>query len=150
MAGVKSCEFAAGNLCGWILVPRRNRRQLFLRATSGQCPGILIWRRFRSAGGPALEVALYCATQGHPTSKGSTWKARARGQIVEIDPRRRYTPSDVAAILNCSYDTAIRRMRRMPGVINLAAKEGRFRRGKAMLRILGSDLQSYLDDRRLS
>jgi hypothetical protein len=124
VTGVKSCEFAAGNLCGWILVPRRNRRQLFLRATSGQCPGILIWRRFRSAGGPALEVALHYATQGHPTSKGSTWKAKARGQIVEIDPRRRYTPSDVAAILNCSYDTAIRRMRRMPGVITLQRKRG--------------------------
>jgi hypothetical protein len=30
----------------------------------------------------------------------------------------------------------------MPGVRNLGAKEGRLRRGKAMLRILGSDLQS--------
>jgi hypothetical protein len=59
---------------------------------------------------------------------------------VEIDPRRRYTPSDVAASLNCSYDTAIRRMLRMPGVINLGAKERRFRRGKPMLRILGGDL----------
>jgi len=38
----------------------------------------------------------------------------------------------------------------MPGVINLGAKERRFRRGKAMLRILGSDLQSYLDDHTLS
>ena len=28
----------------------------------------------------------------------------------------------------------------MPGVINLGAKERRFRRGKAMLRILGGDL----------
>ena len=92
---------------------------------------------------------MYYATQGHPASKGATWKAKARRQVVEIDPRRRYTPSDAAAILNCSYDTAIRRMRHMPGVINLGAKEGRLRRGKAMLRILGSDLQSYLDDHRL-
>jgi len=150
VTGVKSCEFAAGNLCGWILVLHRNRRQLFVRATSGQCPGVLIWPRFRSAGGPALEVALYYATQDHPTSKATTWKAKARGQIVEVDPRSRHTPSDVAAILNCSCDTAIRRMRRMPGVINLGVKEGRFRRGKAMLRILGGDLQSYLDDHTLS
>ena len=41
-------------------------------------------------------------------------------------------------------------MRRMPGVINFGAKEGCFRPGEAMLRILGSDLQSYLDDHRLS
>jgi len=37
-------------------------------------------------------------------------------------------------------------MRRMPGVRNLGAKKGRFNRGKAMPRILGSDLQAYLDD----
>jgi hypothetical protein len=97
-----------------------------------------------------LEVALYYATQGHPASKAATWKAKARGQIVEIDPRRRYTASEVASIFNCSYDTAIRRMRRMPGVRNLGAKEGRFNRGKAMLRILGSDLQAYLDDHKLA
>ena len=40
-------------------------------------------------------------------------------------------------------------MRRMPGVINLGAKEARFKRGKAMLRILGSDLQGYLDDHKV-
>jgi hypothetical protein len=34
----------------------------------------------------------------------------------------------------------------MPGLCNLGAKEQRFRRGKAMLRIPGSDLQAYLDD----
>ena len=62
---------------------------------------------------------------------------------MEIDPHRRFTPSDVAASLNCSYDTAIRWMRGMPGVINLGAKERRFRRRKAMLRIFGGDLQSY-------
>jgi hypothetical protein len=38
----------------------------------------------------------------------------------------------------------------MPGVSNLGAKEGRFNRGKAMLRILGSDLQAYLDDHKLA
>jgi hypothetical protein len=41
-------------------------------------------------------------------------------------------------------------MRRMPGLCNLGAKEQRFKRGKAMLRILGSDLQAYLDDHKLS
>jgi hypothetical protein len=96
-----------------------------------------------------LETELYFARQDH-TAFTSTWKAKVRCRIVEIDPRRRYTPSEVAAILNCSYDTAIRRMRRMPGVENHGTKEGRFKRGKAMLRILGSDLQAYLDDRKLS
>ena len=78
-----------------------------------------------------------------------TWKAKVREQVLEIDPRRRYGPAEVAATLNCSYDTAIRRMRRMPGTRNLGTKEGRFRRGKAMLRILGSDLLAYLDDHKL-
>jgi len=38
----------------------------------------------------------------------------------------------------------------MSGVCNLGAKEGRFNRGKAMMRILGSDLQAYLDDHKLA
>jgi hypothetical protein len=85
-----------------------------------------------------------------PRRLTSTWKNQARSQTIEIDRRIRYKPADVAAILNCSYDTAIRRMRRMPGVSNLGVKQGRFTRGKAMLRILGSDLQAYLDDHKLS
>ena len=36
----------------------------------------------------------------------------------------------------------------MPRLCNLAAKEQRFKRGKAMLRIPGSDLQADLDDRK--
>jgi hypothetical protein len=32
----------------------------------------------------------------------------------------------------------------------LELKQGRFNRGKAMLRLLGSDLQAYLDDHKLA
>ena len=37
-------------------------------------------------------------------------KQRARKQTVELKPDKLYTPSEVAALLNVSYDTAVRRM----------------------------------------
>lgn len=45
---------------------------------------------------------------------------------------------------------ALRRLRRIPGTRNLGTKEGRFKRGRVMLRIPGSDLQAYLDDLKFS
>jgi hypothetical protein len=37
-----------------------------------------------------------------------------------------------------------------PACVTLELKQGRFNRGKAMLRLLGSDLQAYLDDHKLA
>lgn len=111
-------------------------------------PVITIETLVRVAGQPPSRIppSTVDAPQLQPSL---TWKARVREQVLEIDPRRRYGPAEVAAALNCSYDTAIRRMRRMSGTRNLGTKEGRFQRGKAMLRILGSDLLAYLDDHKL-
>jgi hypothetical protein len=37
-----------------------------------------------------------------------SFKQRARKQTVELKPDKLYTPSEVAALLNVSYDTAVR------------------------------------------
>ena len=63
---------------------------------------------------------------------------------LPIDPPRKYKPHEVAAILNCSYRTALRRMARMKAVVDLGAPGKRFQRRKRMLRISGKSLLDYL------
>ncbi len=43
---------------------------------------------------------------------------------------KRYTPSEVAALLNVSYDTAVRRMQRMKGCVDMGTQTKRYKRGK--------------------
>jgi len=73
-----------------------------------------------------------------------SFKQRARTQTVELKPDKRYTPSQVAALLNVSYDTAVRRMQKMKGHIDLGTQTKRYKRGKKMLRISGKHLVAYL------
>ena len=47
-----------------------------------------------------------------------SFKQRARKQTVELKPDKLYTPSEVAALLNVSYDTAVRRMQGMKGCVD--------------------------------
>jgi Mn-dependent DtxR family transcriptional regulator len=76
--------------------------------------------------------------------KRSGWKKRARKAIATaIDPHKNYTPSEVATVLNVSYDTAIRRMEKM-GCVDMGTKERRYKRGKRMLRVTGRKLMDYL------
>jgi hypothetical protein len=73
------------------------------------------------------------------------FKHRARNiKLPPLDPHKLYTPSEVASMLNVSYDTAIRRMKDMPGCVDLGTKETRHKRPKAKLRVSGKHLQSYL------
>jgi hypothetical protein len=49
----------------------------------------------------------------HPGRWG--FKERARKQIVELKPEKLYTPSEVSALLNVSYDTPVQHMEKMKG-----------------------------------
>ena len=78
------------------------------------------------------------------------WKQAARSQPpVAIDPHKLYSPAEVSSLLNISYDTAIRRMLRMHGTIDMGTLERRYKRGKRMLRISGKHLRVYLDGKRV-
>lgn len=74
----------------------------------------------------------------------SGYKQRARGQTVELQPERNYSPSEVAAILNVSYDAASRFMLKMPGVVDLGTPTRRYKRGKKKLRVSGKNLVKFL------
>jgi hypothetical protein len=50
----------------------------------------------------------------------------------------------VTAILNVSYETAVRKMEKMEGCIDMGTKERRYKRGKRMLRVPGSGLLEFL------
>ena len=89
---------------------------------------------------------VYLDDDGHVVKIDKTWKARVREREIVIDSRKMYSPADVAAYLEVSYDTAIRRMWKMPGVINLGTKEKLHRRGKAILRIPGKNLLEFLSN----
>ncbi|MGD0974844.1 MAG: hypothetical protein ABR866_12185 [Candidatus Korobacteraceae bacterium] len=78
----------------------------------------------------------------HPGRR--SFKQRARKQTVELKPDIRYTPSEVAALLNVSYDTAVRRMQSMKGIVDMGTQTKRYKRGKKMLRISGKHLLAYL------
>jgi hypothetical protein len=72
------------------------------------------------------------------------YKQRARDQTVKVEPEQSYAPSEVAAILNVSYDAALRHMMRMKGVVDLGTPTRRYKRGKRKLRISGKNLLTYL------
>ena len=55
-----------------------------------------------------------------------------------------YAPSEVAAILNVSYDAALRLMQKMKGVVDLGTPTRRYKRGKKKLRISGKNLLAFL------
>ena len=59
---------------------------------------------------------------------------------MELKQDNRYTPSEVAALLNVSYDTAVRRMQSMKGFVDMGTQTKRYKRGKKMLRISGNIL----------
>jgi hypothetical protein len=78
------------------------------------------------------------------------WKHRAQKiKLPPLDPHKMYTPSEVASLLNCSYDSALRWMRDMKGCVDLGTKEKRHKRPKAKLRISGKHLQAFLRNREL-
>lgn len=72
------------------------------------------------------------------------YKQLARRQTVKIEPERNYSPSEVAAILNISYDAALRAMLKMKGVVDLGTPTRRYNRGKKKLRISGKNLLTFL------
>ena len=78
----------------------------------------------------------------HPGRR--SFKQRARKQTVELRPDKLYTPGEVAALLNVSYDTAVRRMQSMKGCVDMGTQTKRYKRGKKMLRVSGKVLANYL------
>ena len=73
-----------------------------------------------------------------------SFKQHARKQTVELKPDKLYTPSEVAALLNVSYDTAVRRMQSMKGCVDMGTQTKRYKRGKKLLRISGKNLVAFL------
>jgi hypothetical protein len=67
-----------------------------------------------------------------------------RKRAVEIKPERNYAPSEVAAILNESYDAALRHMQKMKGVVDLGSPTRRYKRGKRKLRISAKNLSAFI------
>jgi hypothetical protein len=65
------------------------------------------------------------------------YKQRMRKRTIKIDQEQNYAPSEVAAILNVSYDAALRLMQKMKGVVNLGTPTRRYKQGKKKLRISG-------------
>jgi hypothetical protein len=72
------------------------------------------------------------------------YKQRMRKRTIKIEPEKNYPPSDVAAILNVSYDAALRYMQKMKGVVDLGTPTRRYKRGKKRLRISGKNLLVFL------
>ncbi len=72
------------------------------------------------------------------------YKQRMRKRTIKIEPERNYASSEVAAILNVSYDAASRLMQKMKGVVDLGTPTRRYKRGKKKLRISGKNLLAFL------
>ena len=72
------------------------------------------------------------------------YKQRMRKRTIKIESERNYAPSEVAAILNVSYDAASRLMQKMKGVVDLGTPARRYKRGKKKLRISGKNLLAFL------
>ena len=60
-----------------------------------------------------------------------------------IDPLHHYTAKETAVVLNCSRDTALRIISRLPH-IDHGTKETRYKRRKRNLRITGAELMRYI------
>lgn len=74
------------------------------------------------------------------------WKREARGKQIKLDPDRNYCPAEVAAIINRSYDTALRLMKKL-GAPNLGTPTRRYKRGKSMYVVSGRKLMNYLNSK---
>lgn len=72
------------------------------------------------------------------------YKQLVRNQKVKIEPDQNYSPGEVAAALNLSYDSALRRMPKMKGVADFGTPTRRYKRGKRKLRISGRNLLAYI------
>jgi hypothetical protein len=72
------------------------------------------------------------------------YKQLVRDQTIKIEPEHNYSPGEVAAALNLSYDSALRRMQKMKGVVDFGTPTRRYKRGKKKLRISGRNLLAYL------
>src|SRR5208282_130588 len=72
------------------------------------------------------------------------YKQRMRKRTIKIEPEQNYAPSEIAAILNVSYDAALRLMQKMKGVVDLGTPTRRYKRGKKKLRISGKNLSAFL------
>jgi hypothetical protein len=72
------------------------------------------------------------------------YKQRLRKRTIKIKPEQNYAPSEVAAILNLSYDAASRLMQKMKGVVDSGTPTRRYKRGKKKLRINGKILLKCL------
>ena len=72
-------------------------------------------------------------------------KAKTKKRLVSVDikPDYLYSPQEVASVLGVSYDTATRIMGGMTRVANLAKRRAK----KRLLRIKGSDLRAYIQDK---
>jgi hypothetical protein len=66
-----------------------------------------------------------------------------------LDPDRNYRAAEVAVILGVSYDTAVRRMSKMKGVVDQGTKERLHKCGKRLLTISGKNLAAYLRNKSL-
>ena len=104
-----------------------------MTATTAQTPGKI---DLREVGKDIYELLT------HPGRR--SFKQSARKQIVELKPDKLYTPSEIAALLNVSYDTAVRRMLTMKGCVDMGTQTKRYKRGKRLLRISGTHLVAYL------
>jgi hypothetical protein len=72
------------------------------------------------------------------------YKQRMRKRTLEIEPEQNYAPGEVAAILNVSYDAALRQMQKMKGVVDLGTPTRRYKRGKKKLRISSKNLSAFI------
>ena len=90
----------------------------------------------RKVGKDIYEVLTGTGRQGY--------KQLARKQTVKIEPEQNYAASEVAAVLNLSYDAALRLMEKMKGVVDFGTPTRRYKRGKKKLRISGKNLLTFL------
>jgi len=110
------------------------------KALRTQQAEIVECERIVKAVGPIVLAALSRRTHRKPG-----WKAKVKARTVQVlEPHKLYSPSEVAAILNVSYDTALRRMLDMPGVMDFGTRESRFKRPKRKLRVSGKGLGEYI------
>jgi hypothetical protein len=76
-----------------------------------------------------------------PPKKRQVWKTRVVS--VEIKPDHLYGPKEVRVALGVSYDTAVRVMQRMKRSADFAKPRAK----KRLLRVKGSDLRAFIQDK---
>ena len=76
-----------------------------------------------------------------PPMRRQAWKTRVVS--VDIKPDHLYGPKEVKVVLGVSYDTAVRIMQRMKRSADFAKPRAK----KRLLRVKGSDLRAYIQDK---